>query len=885
MMLGVHPSRIPALLRFAVNQEHCMAASFAVQHLTEVSSEVLEAMQQERRRVLEHLQQPEFADSIVAQAMLEGDQTFQQQMLERHQEQQQQITPQLLEELLLLAATRKNYALVIRLLEVRPTVSLQLPSAAVATLLDSLIRSKIKPQSALDFLVASLCELPAAAEISVTQLTSLLRQALIRRQLNSVSELCGILAARVDFDSTIAYQVLLPVVRSSWSEGLEWMEARGVLQVLQPQHTEQLLQQALLIATLAGAGMQPAWCDIPASDSSSSSSSEQEEALPVELAVLKSLYNSDAGHDIDDDQELRLLLTAAALGNAGALALLRGSQDTFAGGADAVVQLLHFAVQYRSGAMLELTAPLLCNPEFKFEDTSSVSELALASLLRAGDMAQLNNVLTELAAVWPAAQIEREQENLLQVAGQLGRCSSIRALCSEQSWWAVHDMQVTLPFQSLEDLLQLAVRRNSPATVQSLLQLPSNADVPERLQMVHDLTEQEHQRQRAVSAAAHMQHSSTLQQLQQRSEWQRLQTRWGWMREKQYEGLTWYPAALLHAMQDGLSPDDGAHSALPPPSGDALGADKHDLFVQRYYSTLALCELLEVALQLPPGVQQQAWLELLCHSRLAAHMDDRMRMCSGLTAQVQLLLVAVHAAYAGGSCAGLRMLCETWQQLGASDTYLVVAAAVQISHVPAVRLLLTKWPAAQQLEAHQVAALLRWTISSSGGGGGSSSSSSSSSAYSTFEDGQVEYSHSWQPVTPCCSPACAEMLRLLCGLPAAGQIATYDMVGLLVYAMQQSNIEAVQQLCKLNAAAEFDGACVRGLLRWARVVGSRPGRDAVVGALCGLPAVRGARGLKAADVNKLLQLYDAADALMGWSAAASQQEGVVPAEVRLKCVL
>uniref|UniRef100_A0A383V5E0 Uncharacterized protein n=1 Tax=Tetradesmus obliquus TaxID=3088 RepID=A0A383V5E0_TETOB len=60
------------------------------------------------------------------------------------------------------------------------------------------------------------------------------------------------------------------------------------------------------------------------------------------------------------------------------------------------------------------------------------------------------------------------------------------------------------------------------------------------------------------------------------------------------------------------------------------------------------------------------------------------------------------------------------------------------------------------------------------------------------------------------------------------------MVGLLVRAMQQGNVDAVQQLCKLRAADELDRHCVRGLLRWARVLGSRPGRDAVVGALCSL---------------------------------------------------
>jgi hypothetical protein len=210
MILVVHPSRIPALLRFAVNQEHCIAASFAVEHLTKVSPEVLEAMQQEQQRALEHLQQPCFADDEVAQTMLVGYQSFQEQLLERHQQQQQQITPQLLEELLLLAAARKNYSVVAQLLELRPTASLQLPSTAVATLLDSVIRSKYDGRAVLDLIVASLCDLPAAAEISVRQLTSLLRQAVIRRQLHSVSELCAVLAARVEFDSAAALQVLLP---------------------------------------------------------------------------------------------------------------------------------------------------------------------------------------------------------------------------------------------------------------------------------------------------------------------------------------------------------------------------------------------------------------------------------------------------------------------------------------------------------------------------------------------------------------------------------------------------------------------------------------------------------------------------------------------------
>jgi hypothetical protein len=143
MMFGVHPSRIPALLRFAVNQEHCIAASSAVEHLTKISPEVLQVMLEQQQQIKERLQQPRFEDDEVAETI--RDYQPRQQLLERHEQQQQQITPQLLEELLLLAATRQNYAVLIQLLEMLPTVSLQLPSAAVASLLGSVIRSKIKP--------------------------------------------------------------------------------------------------------------------------------------------------------------------------------------------------------------------------------------------------------------------------------------------------------------------------------------------------------------------------------------------------------------------------------------------------------------------------------------------------------------------------------------------------------------------------------------------------------------------------------------------------------------------------------------------------------------------------------------------------------------------
>uniref|UniRef100_A0A383V1V3 Uncharacterized protein n=1 Tax=Tetradesmus obliquus TaxID=3088 RepID=A0A383V1V3_TETOB len=139
-----------------------------------------------------------------------------------------------------------------------------------------------------------------------------------------------------------------------------------------------------------------------------------------------------------------------------------------------------------------------------------------------------------------------------------------------------------------------------------------------------------------------------------------------------------------------------------------------------------------------------------------------------------------------------------------------------------------------------------------------------------------------RPPPPGCTAAHVEVFAAVCRLPAAQQVTGVQLVGLLLRAMQQGNVEAVQQLCRLGGAQQLDTALVRGCLDFARVLGSRPGRDAVVGAL---GALRGAKGLKAADVGELLQLFDGVDVLMGWAAYASEEAGVEPAEVRLTRVL
>jgi hypothetical protein len=272
-------------------------------------------------------------------------------------------------------------------------------------------------------------------------------------------------------------------------------------------------------------------------------------------------------------------------------------------------------------------------------------------------------------------------------------------------------------------------------------------------------------------------------------------------------------------------------------------------------------ELLSAALLLPAGEQQEEWIALLSNSRVGVHLNWE--------DQMYLLAAAVHTAHSSCCSRPLRMMYKAWED--EIDAYSMLAAAVQLGCLHVLQLLLHT-PAAAEQSPVQIAALLRWAVC------GRNSSSSESSQELARSRRAARDCDNWQPVTPTCTAARAEVLAEVCQLPAAQQLDCYSLVGLLVRGMQQGNVEAVQQLCRLAGEQQLDGDCVRGLLRWERVVGSRPGRDAVVGALCGL---RGARGLGVADVSAVLQLYDRIDDMMGWSAAESEQAGVVPAEVCL----
>jgi hypothetical protein len=429
---------------------------------------------------------------------------------------------------------------------------------------------------------------------------------------------------------------------------------------------------------------------------------------------------------------------------------------------------------------------------------------------------------------------------MLLAALQLGRRRLIAALCSKQGWPA--EEQGLLPvevdklhYYDIRDLLRLAVRISNASSVQQLLQLPAAAQLPAGgLQLVMDESTVRAGYQQACSGSA--------------AKW-RLWPRQRQQQPQQQAHQSLCTADVLQAMRSGQLPSAKVRAALQP----GAARDPESMCEEDWDEVEEVHKLLSAAVQLPAGPQQQAWVALLSQSEKAQHIWEVFK--------VEVLSAAVHAACVSSWGGSLRVLCCAWPHVVAKEAYSLVAAAVQLGCMPVVRVLLSV-QAVRQLDAGQVVALLRWGIHSN--------------SKEPVSGGWPRYS--CQPCPPGCTVAHAEVFAAVCTLPAAQRIVGVEFVGLLLFAMQQGNVEAVQQLCRLARAQELSTAYVRGVLCCARVVGSRPGRDAMVGALCGL---RGAKGLTAADIGALLQLYESADVHMGWSAAESEQAGVVPAEERL----
>jgi hypothetical protein len=114
--------------------------------------------------------------------------------------------------------------------------------------------------------------------------------------------------------------VAMAAVNSSWDVALPALDTQDLLDALQPQHVQQLLQQAILLAAVAGAGMPQPWCDVASGSPNPAGSAAVDK--PAEYCVLEFLVQSYVAHILPPGDVLELLLLAAGFGNVGALSLL-----------------------------------------------------------------------------------------------------------------------------------------------------------------------------------------------------------------------------------------------------------------------------------------------------------------------------------------------------------------------------------------------------------------------------------------------------------------------------------------------------------------------------------------------------------------------------------
>jgi hypothetical protein len=860
--------------------------------------------------------------STVAELLHQQEQE-RQQILAIYKQQQRQLTPQLLDRLLQLANTRGHWQLLLQLL-LLPKAQ-QLPASTLSILLRSVIRSKDKSCTNREALVEVLCQLPASAQLSTAEVCRLLTAAVKRQQLDSCEQLANLPVAW-QMSSSQVMDVAMAAVNDSWDVALPMLDSHDLLDDLQPQHLQQLLQQAVLLASVAGVGMPQPWCDVASGSPNPAGSAT--DGNPAEYRVVEFLVYTHKANNLPPGIVQELLLLAAGLGNVRVLSLMLEwlpNADT----PQHVVQVLKVAAQLRNSSMISAAARKLKGTLVTEQHKRELADEVFSALVRTNEMPQLLHLIDALAPRVSEPFIQQQLPRMVDLATQLNRCSTIKALCSRQGYPNAQNIQLMLPQAQLTSLVRMAVTGNNPGLLHSLLQLPAAAKLPagglqlvmeeckrqalqpgssralrrwlrveklpslrllrcrleQQLEQLVIGSEQRHDQQQqqdqaiAIGQQQQQQDQAASSQQQQQQQDQQDQAGSGQQQQHDQAGSDWRQqqqqqqmneAAVQQAIKAGSLPDELVRAQFAPGPAKTKASVTALEYLGLEWRAAKVERLLTLALQLPAGQQQQAWVELLCHSQLAGQFDHEQR--------ARLLVTAVQTGFVQGSTAALRMLCRAWRQLcDVRAVYPAVAAAVQLGYMPALQVLLGSMPAeALQFAAGDMAALLRWGICSNGLT--SSSSSSSTEKPTTCGGAVVEYGSCLHPMPPTCTAAGADVFAALCQLPAAhlmDELVDYK-IGLLLYAMQQGNVEAVQQLCELDGPP-MDANVVRGLLRWARVVGSRPGRDAVVGALCGLDGFR----LRCVDVSSLLQLYDAADALMGWSAAESEQAGVVPAEVRL----
>uniref|UniRef100_A0A383VDY1 Uncharacterized protein n=1 Tax=Tetradesmus obliquus TaxID=3088 RepID=A0A383VDY1_TETOB len=490
-VLFMHPSHIADLLRLAVNQRDEAAAAVILEYLTTSNSEQLQqrafealldawllhrlSLQDDQHRT----QQRDAATQL--QPQLSQDEL----VLAIRAQQLQQVSPQLLDEPLLLAVARQHSAVVQQLLKL-PGVQ-QLQSSTVAALQRHAVCSHsnklCKEQRHQQLMVLS--ELPAAADIGTELVCSLLLEAVTRRQLMSTFQLQQLPAAE-QLSSEQVLVVELAAVRSSWGRALDSLALSNFLYHLQPQHMYELLHEAILVATFAGAGMLHMWCSVHATAPRSNARLAYDvPSAPAAIQVIRALCTHDAAGELDDDEHVeQLLLTAAQLGNAGALAVLfkhlPGAADVLE---DTHLRLLEIPMQLRNSSMIEVMAaqkPL----DLEWEDVTQ----AVLGLARTGDKQQL---------LWA---VKLQDSAHYMVAEELSRLrkvhrarSGIAALCwsGRSSWQRQPLPQQQQPQQQCsiapqtqqEDELDVPVPSSSP---RATLALPTGAAPRDRYALGDD---------------------------------------------------------------------------------------------------------------------------------------------------------------------------------------------------------------------------------------------------------------------------------------------------------------------------------------------------------------------------------------------------------------
>uniref|UniRef100_A0A383WE03 Uncharacterized protein n=1 Tax=Tetradesmus obliquus TaxID=3088 RepID=A0A383WE03_TETOB len=500
----VQPSLIPDVLRFAVNQLRARSAAALVKHLSTPPEKLLSALLYEQEWQLEHAaeeqqqqQQLPPPPPLVFVGNRQQDQHAQQQQQHEQQQQQhaeshikhmhslqqQQLTPALLDELLLLAADRRHYPLLLQLLQLPIPGPQQLPSSTMYAVLRSVLQDARSSKWQAD-LSRKLCELPAARLLDAAQVYTLLLAAAQQQftmwyiaQLPGAGQLSSaqanvLASAAVDITHSCAVRHIVNVVN-----------------LLQPRQLVQLLQRTLLLATLAGEGTgeedgdgkEEPWCDarmsalrIPYSESN----------RVDRLEVLEYLCAADVAAALDADEVAELLVAAAELGDCTALTLLlEHLPNAAAADSDTARRLLEVALQHRHSKLLSKVAS--CFSQQLRLCFCECADEAATCLLRADDKQLLAQMVHQLLS-WMPWYVEDGLPQLLQLAVRLRRSEAVPALHGKL--WSRKPLKHELPVAEVQALLRAAARSSSSSImVHSLMLLPGAQRLPGRgLQLVMD---------------------------------------------------------------------------------------------------------------------------------------------------------------------------------------------------------------------------------------------------------------------------------------------------------------------------------------------------------------------------------------------------------------